>query len=117
MPPGIYVAPRQYGKADNILSVTAFILTSIPRFFLALVVLYTLVFVFRQQHVTSFFSPEYAVAPWSMAKFGNLLSHVWPIILIAGLGGVGRNMRVMRGNLLDVLNMQYITTRARQRAE
>ena len=30
---GIYVAPRQYGKADNILSVTAFILTSIPRFF------------------------------------------------------------------------------------
>ena len=107
---GIYVAPRQYGKADNILSVTAFILTSIPRFFLALVVLYTLVFVFRQQHVTSFFSPEYAVAPWSFAKFGNLLTHVWPIILIAGLGGVGRNMRVMRGNLLDVLNMQYITT-------
>jgi len=107
---GIYVAPRQYGKADNLMSVTAFILTSIPRFFLALVVLYTLVFVFRQQHVTSFFSPEYAVAPWSFAKLGNLLTHIWPIILIAGLGGVGRNMRVMRGNLLDVLNMQYITT-------
>jgi peptide/nickel transport system permease protein len=107
---GIYVAPRQYGKADNLLSVIAFILTSVPRFFLALVVLYTLVFVFRQQHVTSFFSPEYAVAPWSLDKFGNLVSHVWPIILIAGLGGVGRNMRVMRGNLLDVLNMQYITT-------
>ena len=107
---GIYVAPRQYGKADNLLSVIAFIFTSVPRFFLALVVLYTLVFVFRQQHVTSFFSPEYAVAPWSFAKFGNLVSHVWPIILIAGLGGVGRNMRVMRGNLLDVLNAQYITT-------
>lgn len=107
---GIYVAPRQYGKADNLLSVIAFILTSVPRFFLALVVLYTLVFVFRQQHVTSFFSPEYAVAPWSFAKFGDLVSHVWPIIIIAGLGGVGRNMRVMRGNLLDVLNAQYITT-------
>jgi peptide/nickel transport system permease protein len=107
---GIYVAPRQYGKADNLLSVIAFILTSIPRFFLALVVLYTLVFVFRQQHVTSFFSPEYAVAPWSFAKFGDLVAHVWPIIIIAGLGGVGRNMRVMRGNLLDVLNAQYITT-------
>jgi peptide/nickel transport system permease protein len=107
---GIYVAPRQYGKADNLLSVIAFILTSVPRFFLALVVLYTLVFVFRQQHVTSFFSPEYAVAPWSFAKFGDLVAHVWPIIIIAGLGGVGRNMRVMRGNLLDVLNAQYITT-------
>lgn len=107
---GIYVAPRQYGKADNVLSVIAFILTSVPRFFLALVVLYTLVFVFRQQHVTSFFSPEYAVAPWSFSKFGDLVAHVWPIIIIAGLGGVGRNMRVMRGNLLDVLNAQYITT-------
>ena len=32
------------------------------------------------------------------------------MILIAGLGGVARNMRVMRGNLLDVLNAQYVTT-------
>ncbi|MEZ4635254.1 MAG: ABC transporter permease [Caldilineaceae bacterium] len=40
---GIYVAPRQYGWADNILSVIAFILTSIPRFFIALVILYMLV--------------------------------------------------------------------------
>ena len=67
---GIYVAPRQYGWADNILSVIAFILTSIPRFFIALVILYMLVFTFRQHHITSFFSPEYVVAPWS-----------WPLLL------------------------------------
>jgi peptide/nickel transport system permease protein len=40
----------------------------------------------------------------------DLIQHIWPIILIAGLGGVARNMRVMRGNLLDVLNAQYVTT-------
>ncbi len=107
---GIYVAPRQYSAADNILSVFAFILTSIPRFFMALVVLYMLVFVFRQEHVTGFFSPQYSVAPWSWAKFVDLVTHIWPVILIAGLGGVARNMRVMRGNLLDVLNAQYVTT-------
>lgn len=107
---GIYVAPRQYSAADNILSVFAFILTSIPRFFIALVVLYMLVFVFRQEHVTGFFSPQYSVAPWSWAKFVDLVTHIWPVILIAGLGGVARNMRVMRGNLLDVLNAQYVTT-------
>jgi peptide/nickel transport system permease protein len=107
---GIYVAPRQYGWADNILSVTAFILTSIPRFFIALVILYILVFTFRQSHVTSFFSPEYVVAPWSWAKFLDLVKHIWPVVLVAGLGGVARNMRVMRGNLLDVLNAQYVTT-------
>jgi peptide/nickel transport system permease protein len=107
---GIYVAPRQYGWADNILSVVAFVFTSIPRFFIALVILYVLVFTFRQSHVTSFFAPEYAVAPWSWAKFVDLLKHVWPVILVAGLGGIARNMRVMRGNLLDVLNAQYVTT-------
>jgi len=32
------------------------------------------------------------------------------VVLIAGLGGIARNMRVMRGNLLDVLNAQYVTT-------
>lgn len=107
---GIYVAPRQYGAADNILSVIAFILTSVPRFFMALVILYLLVFTFDQHHLTSFFSPEYSLAPWSWAKFVDLLSHIWPVILIAGLGGVARNMRVMRGNLLDVLNAQFVTT-------
>lgn len=107
---GIYVAPRQYGWADNILSFIAFILTSVPRFFIALVIMYMLVFVWDQHHVTSFFSPEYAVAPWSWAKFVDLVKHVWPVIFIAGLGGVARNMRVMRANLLDVLNAQYVTT-------
>lgn len=107
---GIYAAPRQYSWGDNILGVLAFIMTSIPRFFLALVIMYILVFTFRQSHLTSFFSPEYAVAPWSWAKFGNFLTHIWPVVLVAGLGGVARNMRVMRGNLLDVLNAQYVTT-------
>lgn len=107
---GIYVAPRQYSAADNVLGVLAFILTSIPRFFIALVIMYVLVFTFRQHHLTSFFSPEYAVAPWSLEKFFDLVKHIWPVVLIAGLGGVARNMRVMRGNLLDVLNAQYVTT-------
>ncbi len=107
---GIYVAPRQYGWADNILSVIAFLLTSIPRFFMALVIMYLLVFVFDAHHVTSFYSPQYAVAPWSWAKLLDLIQHIWPVIFIAGLGGVARNMRVMRANLLDVLNAQYVTT-------
>jgi len=107
---GIYVATRQYSFADNALSVVAFIMTSIPRFFIALVILYVLVFTFRQHHLTSFFSPEFAVAPWSFDKVLDLGKHVWPVVLIAGFGGVARNMRVMRGNLLDVLNAQYVTT-------
>ncbi|MEZ4584229.1 MAG: hypothetical protein R3A10_21790 [Caldilineaceae bacterium] len=108
------MALRQYGAADNILSVIAFILTSSCRaFFIALVIMYILVFTFNQHHLTSFFRHKYA-APWSWGKFVDLLSHIWPVILIAGLGGVARNMRVMRGNLVDVLNAQYVTTAGTQ---
>jgi peptide/nickel transport system permease protein len=39
-----------------------------------------------------------------------MFKHIWPVLLIAGLGGVARNLRVMRGNLLDVLNAQYVQT-------
>ena len=107
---GIYIAQRQYGWADNIAAFFAFILTSVPRFSLALIVAYILVFGLGQQHVSSFFSPQYVLAPWSWAKFIDFLKHIWPVIFIAGLGGVAQNMRVMRGNLLDVLNSQYVTT-------
>lgn len=107
---GIYVAPRQYSLSDNIASVLAFTFTSVPRFWIALVIIYTLVFVFGQQHVSSFFSPQYVLAPWSWAKLLNFIQHIWPVVAVAGLGGVARNMRVMRGNLLDVLNAQYVTT-------
>jgi peptide/nickel transport system permease protein len=107
---GIYVAPRQYGWADNILAVVSFFFTSIPRFFMALVIMYWLVHVMKHDDVGSFFSINYAVAPWSWGKFVDLLEHIWPVILVAGLGGVARNMRVMRANMLDVLNAQYVTT-------
>jgi peptide/nickel transport system permease protein len=107
---GIYVAPRQYGATDTISGILAFIMTSVPRFFIALVILYLLVFTFDQHHVTSFYSPEYALAPWSWAKLVDLVKHIWPVVFVAGLGGVARNMRVMRGNLLDVMNAQYVTT-------
>ena len=40
----------------------------------------------------------------------DMFKHIWPAILIAGLGGVARNMRVMRANLLDVLGVQYVQT-------
>lgn len=107
---GILVAPRQYSAIDNASALFAFVLTSVPRFWIALVIMYVLVFTFDQHHVTSFFSPEYAVAPWSIGKLLDFLQHIWPVVFIAGLGGIARNMRVMRGNLLDVLNQQYVTT-------
>jgi peptide/nickel transport system permease protein len=107
---GIFVAPRKYGFADNTLSIFAFIMTSIPRFAIALIIMYMVVFVFGGRSIQGFFSPEFVLAPWSLAKVLDMFSNIWPVLVIAGLGGVAYNMRVMRGNLLDVLGSQYVTT-------
>lgn len=107
---GIYVANRQYSLADNAAATFAFIATSMPRFSLALIILYILAFQLGQEHVSGLFSPQYQLEPWSIGKALDLIKHVWPVVFIAGFGGVARNLRVMRGNLLDVLNQQYVTT-------
>ena len=107
---GIYSATHKYGLGDNLATVFAFIGTAAPRFFLAIVVVYLLVIKWRVPYVNRFVSPIYAFAPMSWAKFVDILRYTWPVIAIAGFGGIARNMRVMRGNLLDVLNAQYVTT-------
>ena len=101
---GIYIANRQYSFADNAAATFAFVATSIPRFSLALIIIYVLAFELGQEHVSAMFSPEYQFADWSIDKAIDLIRHIWPVIFIAGFSGVARNMRVMRGNLLDVLN-------------
>ena len=107
---GVYVATRKYGVADNLWAVLSFIFTSVPRFSVAIIILYLWVITFRQPVIVSFFSTAYVFAPWSFAKVMDMLGHIWPVLIIAGLGGVARNLRVMRGNLLDVLGSQYVTT-------
>lgn len=107
---GIFAAPRQYSFVDNFLAFLAFMFTSIPRFAMALILAYVLVFYMGYEHISSFYSPKYVLEPWSWDKLMDFLKHIWPVVLIAGLGGVASNMRIMRGNLLDVLNAQYVTT-------
>lgn len=107
---GVIAATRQYSWIDTLFSFIAFLGMTIPQFLLAILVLYLLIFKWGMSDVSSFYSPRYAAADWSLAKFWNLLTHIWPVLLIAAFGGLAYNMRVMRGNLLDVLNMQYIET-------
>ncbi|MDX8325901.1 ABC transporter permease [Agrobacterium tumefaciens] len=107
---GIWAATRQYSWIDNLLSTVAFLGMTIPRFLMALILVYLMVFHFDVSEIGSFFSPQYGGAPWSWGKFVDLVSHVWPVVAIAVFGGLAYNMRVMRGNLLDTLSAQYVET-------
>jgi len=107
---GVVAATNQYRWPDTVLSVLAFLGTTIPRFLLGIVMVYILVFRLNALTVGSFFSPQFGGEPWSWAKFVDLVKHVWPVVAIATFGGLAYNMRVMRGNLLDTLNAQYVET-------
>jgi peptide/nickel transport system permease protein len=107
---GILAATRQYSWVDQTISAISFLGMTVPRFLMALIIVYILVFHFNVNEINSFFSAKYGGAPWSWGKFVNLVEHVWPVVAIATFGGLAYNMRVMRGNLLDTLNAQYIET-------
>ena len=38
----------------------------------------------------------------------DFLQHIWVPVLVVGTSGTAGLMRIMRGNLLDILNMQYV---------
>ncbi|MEO6013039.1 MAG: ABC transporter permease [Devosia sp.] len=107
---GIIAATRQYSWVDTLFGVVSFLGMTIPRFLLAIIIIYILAFKLNVQEIGSFFSSKYGGAPWSFAKFMDLVQHIWPVVFIATFGGLAFNMRVMRANLLDVLNAQYVET-------
>lgn len=110
IPIGIYSAVHKYSVGDHVFTLLGFIGISIPNFFLALLLLFFMAFVVDTGSVGGLFSPQYVTAPWSWAKFVNLLSHIWLPIVAVGTAGLAGVIRKMRGNLLDVLNQQYIQT-------
>lgn len=114
---GILAATRQYTWVDTVLSFVSFLGMTIPRFLLALIILYVLAFKLNVQEIGSFYSTRFGGQDYwlgwfdfNWAKLGNLIQHIWPVIFVATFGGLAYNMRVMRANLLDTLNAQYIET-------
>ena len=107
IPLGIYSATHQYKVGDNVATVMGMAGLSIPDFMLALVLMVIAQRVFGFS-VGGLFSREYVDAPWSFAKLVDLLKHIWVPVLVVGTAGTAGLMRIMRGNLLDILNMQYV---------
>ncbi|MFP4017219.1 MAG: ABC transporter permease, partial [Halanaerobiales bacterium] len=106
---GIYSATHQYSFGDNIATIFAFIGLSIPNCFFAIVIMYVLSFKLNM-HVGGLFSSEYVFAPWNWAKLIDFLQHFWVPVFVVGIAGTAQNMRIMRGNLLDELQKQYVQT-------
>jgi peptide/nickel transport system permease protein len=54
--------------------------------------------------------PEYMSLPWTWAKVGSVLTHLWIPVIVIGTSGTAAMIRRLRANLLDELQKQYVVT-------
>jgi peptide/nickel transport system permease protein len=107
IPIGVYSATHQYSPLDHFFTFFSFIGLATPGFLLALILMVVAVYVFDWS-VGGLFSPGMNDQPWSVAKVIDLLKHLWLPVLLIGMSGTAELVRIMRGNLLDVLGQQYV---------
>ena len=107
IPIGVYSATHQYSLGDQIFTTISFLGLGMPGFLLALIVLFFAMTVLRQE-VGGLFSREFQEAPWSSAKFIDLLKHLWIPALIGAVTGTAGLIRIMRGNLLETLGQPFV---------
>lgn len=108
IPLGVYSATHRYTIPDYLITLMQFIGLSVPSFLMALVLM-----IFAQslgQQVGGLFSDKFQNAPMSLAKFGDMMKHLWIPLVVIAFGSTAGLSRIMRANLLDVLNMQYVQT-------
>ena len=109
IPIAIVSATQHNTLVDYFFTFVGFIGLASPSFLLALV-LGWLMYRVSGTMITGLYSQEFVNAPWSMAKFLNLMSNVWFPVIIIGIGGTAGLIRTLRATLLDELQKPYVTT-------
>jgi len=108
-PVGVYSAVRQHSAGDVTVSLLGYIGLATPNFMLALIFMYLSVR-YLGGSVGGLFSPAFIDEGWSLAKFVDLLKHIWIPMIVVGTAGTAGLIRVLRNNLLDELNKPYVVT-------
>lgn len=109
LPIGIYSAMRRHSIGDHVFTLLGFLGLAIPNFILALTLMYV-AYRYMGQSVGGLYSPQYIEAPWSWAKFLDLLGHLWIPVIVIGTSGTAALIRILRANLTDELNKPYVVT-------
>ena len=104
IPAGIYSAVHRYKKRDYAVVSASFLLSSIPGFFLALVLIYF--FTVRLGWLPS--SGMYT--PGTGGDAGDILRHMIQPALVLAFGVAGGNIRYIRSSVLEILEMDYLRT-------
>ena len=108
-PIGVYSAVYQYSPGDYIATFIGYLGLAVPNFLLAIVMLY-LANEWFGTSIGGLMDEEYRDQPWSLAKVGSILEHLWVPVLIIGTSGTAGMIRRLRANVLDELQKQYVVT-------
>lgn len=109
IPAGVYAATHQYSFLDYAMSFISFVGLGTPSFLVALIFLWVMLSSFGV-NVSGLYSEQFVSAPWSVAKFLDMLSHIWLPVVILAIDNTAAVIRTLRANLLDELNKPYVET-------
>ncbi|HVO16327.1 MAG TPA: ABC transporter permease [Alphaproteobacteria bacterium] len=108
-PIGVYSATHQYSWSDHTLTLIGFLGLATPNFLLALVMVYFANIWFGTE-IGGLMDDKFIDQPWTWAKFGSVLAHLWIPVVVIGTSGTAGMIRRLRANLLDELQKQYVVT-------
>ena len=108
IPIGVVVALWRGSLVDRVLSFLAFLGMSVPNFFLAFLFMYLALETgwFPVGGTTSIDYP--LLSPWE--QLADRASHLVLPVIVLGTSGMASLMRLMRGNILEIKNSEYVRT-------
>ena len=104
IPAGIYSAVHRYQKRDYAMVTTSFVFSSVPSFFMALLLIY--LFTVRLGWLPS----SGMTTPGLDGSVTDILRHMVMPVLVLAMGVAGSNIRYIRSAVLEILEMDYLRT-------
>ena len=109
IPLGIYAAVHQYSRSDKVLSGLSFVGMSLPSFFVALLLLWVFAGVLNWLPAGGLKSVDHDELSL-LGKVGDYALHLIIPCFVLAFSALAGLQRITRGNMLEVLRRQYITT-------
>jgi peptide/nickel transport system permease protein len=113
IPAGIVAATHQYKWQDQSVSLLAFIGLAIPNFFLAFLLIFLVARTSTPPGTWLPLGSMTSIDHSSMSLIGKTLDIAWHMVLpvfVLGTSTMAGLTRIMRANMLDIMNQQYIVT-------
>lgn len=104
VPAGIYSAVRQYSKGDYAVVTFSFLGSSIPSFFMALLLIY--LFTVKLGWLPS----SGMITLGTEGGFADVLKHMIMPVIVLAFSLAGSNIRYIRSSVLEILQQDYLRT-------